>query len=147
MSEQSFGNNSGTILDQFPRPACTRLLGYEFLSVDRVAQSMRVAFDSTERFLNSAGSIQGGFLAAMLDDTMGSMVVVLTEGEKVPSSVDIHTQYLRPAMPGRLTCEARLNHATNSTAFIEATLYNEAGEAVASATQTARLFPFRKLKE
>jgi len=148
MSEQhSYGGKSGTALDDFPQPACAKLLGYECLSVDRETQSMRVAFEATAALLNPAGTVQGGFLTAMLDDTMGSMMVVLTDGEKVPSSVDIHTQYYRPAKVGRIICEARLNHTTNSTAFIEATLYNESGDAIAAATQTARLFPFRRPKD
>ena len=136
-------NNSGTALDNFPTPPCARTLGYRFLSVDCEAQSMRVQFEATPEMLNPAGTVQGGFLIAMLDDVMGSMIVVLTDGEKIPASVDLHNQFLRPAKPGAFVGEARLIHMTNSTAFTEATLYNEAGEAVATARQTQRLFPAR----
>lgn len=136
--------NSGTVLDHFPTPPCARLLGYEFLSVDREAKSMRVRFQATPEMLNPAGTIQGGFLTAMLDDVMGSMMVVLTEGEKGPVSVDLHMQFLRPAKPGVFIGEARVTHMTNSTSFTEATLYDEAGEAVAIARQTQRLFPIKR---
>ena len=148
MSDQRpFGGGvSGTALDDFPRPSCAETLGYEFISIDREAKAMKVAFAGTEALLNPAGTIQGGFLTAMLDDAMGSMLVALFNGEKLPSSVDIHTQYLRPAQLGRFICEARLKYATNSTAFVEATLYNDANEAVAHAVQTARLFPARGRK-
>ena len=135
---------TGTALDDFPEPPCAKLLGFKFLSVDRDAQSMRVAFFATPEMLNPAGGVQGGFVTAMLDDVMGSILVVLTNGEKAPSSVDLHTQFLRPARPGRLIGEARVKHMTNSTAFTEATLYNDAGEAVAAAMQTQRLFPIRR---
>ncbi len=143
MSETSFGGGMGTALDMIPQPACAAFLGYEFLSVDREANAMRVAFQATEAMFNPLGGVQGGFLTAMLDDAMGSMVVVLTNGEKAPASVDIHTQYFRPAGAGRLICEAELVHMTKSTAFIRATLYNEAGEKIAAATQSARLFDFK----
>ncbi|MEL7486705.1 MAG: PaaI family thioesterase [Pseudomonadota bacterium] len=135
---------TGTALDGFPQPPCAKLLGFEFLSVDREALSMRVAFQATPDMLNPAGTVQGGFLTAMLDDVMGSMLVVLSDGEKAPASVDLHMQFLRPAKPGRLVGEARVKHQTNSTAFTEATLYDEAGAALAAATQTQRLFPVRR---
>ncbi len=134
---------TGTVLDAMPAPPCARLLRYRFLSVDRAAKTMRVSFTASSDMLNPAGTIQGGFLTAMLDDVMGSMIVVLTDGEKYPASIDLHARFLRPAKPGALTGEARLAHMTSSLAFTEADLYDEAGELVASAIQTQRLFPIR----
>lgn len=135
---------TGTVLDQMPQPPCAKMLGYEFLSADRDALSMKVRFLATPEMLNPAGNVQGGFLTAMLDDVMGSMLVVLTDAEKGPVSVDLHMQFLRPAKPGLFVGEARIIHMTNSTAFTEATLYDEAGEAVATARQTQRLFPIKR---
>jgi len=143
-NKASFGVGSGTALDGMPQPPCAKFLGYEFLSVDRAAKSVRVKFTATAGMLNPVGTVQGGFLSAMLDDAMGSMVVVLTDGEKGPMSVDLHTQFFRPGKPGALIAEARLKHMTRSTVFTEATLYDEAGKAVAAATQTARLFPLKE---
>ena len=140
MAEKTkFGGGKGTALDHMPTPACAAFLGYEFLSIDREAKTMRIAFQGTQEMLNPHGGVQGGFLTAMLDDASGSMVVALTDGAKGPASVDIHTQYFKPAGVGRLICEAELVHMTKSTVFTRATLYNEAGEKIASATQTARL--------
>ena len=107
---KTFGGESGTVLDSIPQPSCAAFLGYEFLSVDHEARSMRVRFQGTDKMLNPRGGVQGGFLTAMLDDAMGSMIVVLTKGRKGPASVDIHTQYLRPAAPGPLTCDAEVVH-------------------------------------
>ncbi|MEO0880633.1 MAG: PaaI family thioesterase [Pseudomonadota bacterium] len=140
----AYGGSTGTVLDYFPKPPCASLLGYEFVSFDRERQMMRVRFTGTPAMLNPAGSIQGGFLTAMLDDVMGSMLVVLTNGEKGPISVDLHTQFLWPAKPGLITGEARVRHMTNSTAFTEASLTSEDGDLIATAIQTQRLFPVRK---
>ncbi|MEO0398919.1 MAG: PaaI family thioesterase [Pseudomonadota bacterium] len=134
---------TGTALDLSGPPSSAVFLGYEFLSVDRDAQSMRVAFSSNDQMLNPSGNVQGGMLTAMLDDVMGSMMFVLLNGKKTPASVDLHTQFLRPAKPGRFVGEARVKHMTNSTAFVDATLYNDADEAIATAVQTLRLFPVR----
>ena len=52
-------------------PPAARTLGWELLAVDPDAGTIEVAFAAGEAFLNPAGVIQGGFLAAMLDDTLG----------------------------------------------------------------------------
>lgn len=135
----SFGGRSGTVLDGFDMPPCAAFLGYEFVSVDRERRRMRVKFRGSAEMLNPRGGVQGGFLTAMLDDAMGSMVVVLTDGKKGPASVDIHCQFLRPAGVEEIVCEAELVHLTKNSAFTRATLFNKDGEVVATATQTARL--------
>ncbi|MEL7490490.1 MAG: PaaI family thioesterase [Pseudomonadota bacterium] len=141
--ESSFAAGTGTALDQFTMPACSKTLGYEFVSVDRDAQTMEVRFTATADMVNPMGNVQGGFLMAMLDDVMGSMMVVLTDAKKGPVSVDFHTQFLRPAKVGVFVGKGRVKHMTNSTVFTEATLYSTDGEAVASAVQSQRLFPIR----
>src|SRR6201989_2269031 len=61
-----------------------------------------------EQFLNPVGAIQGGFLAAMLDDTLGpALVATLGPGLFAPTT-DLHVQFLRPARPGRLTGRGRI---------------------------------------
>jgi acyl-coenzyme A thioesterase PaaI-like protein len=47
-----------------PPPAAV-LLGWEPVSADPEAGTIEVAFTATTQFLNSAGVIQGGFLAAI----------------------------------------------------------------------------------
>lgn len=133
------GGVSGTALDKFPEPPCAAFLGYEFVSLDREAGTMRVRFTGSRDMLNPRGGVQGGFLTAMLDDAMGSMVVAMTDGKRGPASVDIHTQFLRPAALGPLDCEAELVQMGKTTVFTRATLRNETGDIVAIATQTARL--------
>lgn len=135
----SFGGRSGTVLDDVEMPPCAAFLGYEFLSVDRERRRMRVKFKGSPEMLNPRGGVQGGFLTAMMDDAMGSMVVVLTGGKKGPASVDIHSQFLRPVGAEEIICEAELVHMTKNSAFTRATLYSKEGEVIATATQTARL--------
>lgn len=56
-------------------PAAAVLLGWELVAVDPDAGTIEVAFRATEQFLNPVGVVQGGFLAAMLDDTLGPALV------------------------------------------------------------------------
>jgi hypothetical protein len=62
-----------------PPPAAT-LLGWELVAIDPEAGTIEVAFTASEQFLNPVGAIQGGFLAAMLDDTLGPALVATLGG-------------------------------------------------------------------
>jgi uncharacterized protein (TIGR00369 family) len=90
-----------------PSPTA-RLLGWELLAVDAAAGTIEVAFNATEQLLNPAGVIQGGMLAAMLDDTLGpALVATLEPGEWGPTT-DLHVQFLAPVRPGRLVGRAHV---------------------------------------
>lgn len=135
----SFGGGSGTVLDAMPMPPASKVLGFAFDSIDTHARTMRVLFTPSDSVLNPTGNIQGGMITAMLDEVMGSMLVILMDGKRVPVTVDLHTQFFRPAPLGSYLGEARVKHMTKSTAFTEATLYNKTDDAVALAVQTHRL--------
>ena len=57
-------------------------------------------FQATEQFLNPMGAIQGGFLTAMLDETMGPAAIsALPAGQGVPT-LELKVSFIRPARPG-----------------------------------------------
>ncbi len=56
---------------QLPPPASAKTLGIEFVAIDGEHGTIEVKFEARPEFLNPMGNVQGGFLAAMLDDTMG----------------------------------------------------------------------------
>ena len=58
-----------------PPPPCAKTLGLEFVEIDGERGTIEIRFEAVEMFLNPAGNVQGGFLAAMLDDTMGTALV------------------------------------------------------------------------
>jgi uncharacterized protein (TIGR00369 family) len=119
-----------------PAPAAT-LLGWELVSVDPDAGTIEVAFAATGQFLNPIGVVQGGFLAAMLDDTLGpALVATLGPGQFAPTT-DLHVQFLRPARPGRLTGRGRVVRRGANVAFLAGELLDESGQIVAVATATA----------
>jgi len=80
-------------------PSAARVLGWQLVAVDPSAGTIEISFTATDQFLNPAGDVQGGFLAAMLDDTLGpALVATLGDGEWAPT-IDLHVQFLRPAKP------------------------------------------------
>lgn len=121
-----------------PPPAGV-LLGWRLVAVDPDAGTIEVTFEATERFLNPAGVVQGGLLAAMLDDTLGpALVATLGPGQFAPTT-DLHVQFLRPARPGRLTGRGRVVKRGREVAFLAGELAGEDRRVVATATATAQV--------
>jgi uncharacterized protein (TIGR00369 family) len=126
-----------------PLPPAAVLLGWELVSVDPDAGTIEVAFAASEQFLNPAGVIQGGFVAAMLDDTLGpALVATLGPGQFAPTT-DLHVQFLRPARPGRLTGRGRVVRRGRDVAFLAGELVDESDQIVAVATATAQIRAMR----
>jgi len=126
-----------------PMPPSAVLLGWELVSIDPDAGTIEVAYTATEQFLNPAGAIQGGFVAAMLDDAMGpALVATLGPGQFAPTT-DLHVQFLRPAKPGRFIGRGRVVRRGRDVAFLAGELADESGELVAVATATAQIRTLR----
>jgi uncharacterized protein (TIGR00369 family) len=121
-----------------PPPAAV-LLGWELVAVDPEAGTVEMSFTATEQFLNPFGAVQGGLLAAMLDDTLGpALVATLGPGESAPTT-DLHVQFLRPARPGRLVGRGRIVRKGRDVGFLAGELVDDTGEVVAVATATAQI--------
>jgi uncharacterized protein (TIGR00369 family) len=124
---------------RIPLPAAAATLGWELVSVDPDKGTIEVAFRATEAFLNPAGAIQGGFLAAMLDDTLGpALVAGLDPGDFAPTT-DLHVQFLRPARPGRLLGRGRVVRRGRDIGFLAGELLDADGVVVAVATATVQI--------
>jgi len=117
-------------------PRAAQTLGIRIVHTDAEAGTIETAFHGREEFTNPAGNIQGGFLAAMLDDTMGpALAATLAAGEFAPT-LDLHVQFISPALPGELTGRGRVVRRGGKVCFLSAELMQE-GRLVASATATA----------
>ena len=114
-------------------------LGFELLAADTEAGTIEVAFTATDRFLNPMGIVQGGFLAAMLDGTLGPALMATLEPGWLAPTTDLHVQFLRPAGPGRLIGRGRVVRRGRDVAFLAGELTDEDGVVVAVATATAQI--------
>lgn len=121
---------------KLPVPKCAQTLGITFLSINPEAGSIEVEFEGKEEFANPAGKIQGGFLAAMLDDTMGpALSATLAAGEFAPT-LSLNVQFLSSASPGMLRGVGRVVRRGEAICFLSAEL-SQQGRLVATATATA----------
>jgi len=100
---------------------------------------VRMEFHASEEFLNPAGMVQGGFLTAMLDDTMGPAAIAQLGPGYFTPTLELKVSFLRPSGPGRLVCDGRVVHMGKSVAFLEGSLADDDGKVVATATATARV--------
>ena len=118
-------------------PPAAALLGWKALELE--PGHVRVRYTARPEFGNPQGAIQGGFLAAMLDDAMGPALFTLLGAEQFAPTIEIKVNFLRPARPGPIIAEGRVVHRTRSLAFLEGTLATEDGDLIATGTATARI--------
>ncbi|MCX4825837.1 PaaI family thioesterase [Streptomyces sp. NBC_01142] len=124
-----------------PLPRAAATLGLEFLDADVENGTIELAFTATEDFINPTGNVLGAFLAAMLYDTVGPALLATLEPDQFQSTLELSTHFLRPARPGRIIGKGRVVHRAGDIAFLEATLTNSDGAAIATARATARVIP------
>jgi uncharacterized protein (TIGR00369 family) len=128
-----------TALDRLTPPPSSKLLGWHLLDARPGEGWVRIGFDGKKEFCNPAGFVQGGILSAMLDDTMGPAVFVMTEGRLYTATITMTVNFLAPAKPGPITGEAEVKQLGRTIAFVEGRLIAEDGILLATASASARL--------
>ena len=139
MNEQRTGPFWDTLAGRVPPPPAAVTLGWELVSIAPEKGEIEVRFLAREEFLNPLGTVQGGFLAAMLDDTLGPALVATLEPHEFAPTLELKVQFLRPAVPGPLVGRGRVVHRGGGVAFLAGELYDGDGTPLATATATARL--------
>ena len=96
-----------------------------------------------ERFANPVGIVQGGFIAAFADSSMGASSLTFARERKVFSAnAELKVSFLKPAKVGSLlTCTAQVLSGGSRAAFVEAEVVDEEGRLVAKASSTYILWP------
>lgn len=91
-----------------------------------------------ERFLNPAGVIQGGFLAAMLDSAMGASAVTMVADRRVTvANTEMKVSFLRAAKVNDiLTCVATVLKPGRVISFLEAKITDSDERLIATASST-----------
>jgi uncharacterized protein (TIGR00369 family) len=114
------------------RPPGTETLGFAMLRVDQAKMVMEASF-------------QGGFLCAMLDETMSIAGVVASGMSAFLPTLEMKTSFLRPALPGTLYCVGRVVKWGKVIAFLQGELYDGDRRLLATATSTAMPQPFKSV--
>ena len=120
---------------------CSQLLGRRLVEHDEERGWIKFEFDGRADFVNPAGRIQGGLVTAMIDETMGPVVLLKSGGALYPSSIDVNVSFLSAARPGPLFCEGEVIRLGKSVGFVQGTLSDGDGRVIARATSSVMLVP------
>jgi len=121
---------------ELPPPNAAKTLGISFKAIDPEAGTIEVEFQAEDAFTNPAGNIQGGFLAAMLDDTMGPALSATLGPNEFAPTLNLNVSFERAATVGSIVGKGRVVKRGRDVCFLAAELY-QGGELVASGTATA----------
>lgn len=133
-----------TALDNLAVPPSAKLLGWHLLDARPKEGWIKAGFDGKADFCNPAGFVQGGLLSAMLDDTMGPAVMIMTEGKLYTTTISLTVNFLAPAKPGPIVAEAKVTQLGKTIAFVAGRLTAEDGTLLATASASARLLEAAK---
>jgi len=90
------------VTGKVPMPNAAKLLGWRLLEHLPRSRQVHVMFDATTALTNPLGKVQGGMLAAMLDDCMGPAVYALLDADEVALTVNMSTRFVNPASLGAI---------------------------------------------
>ncbi len=120
-------------------PPCLVDMEGEFLEYEEGLR-LTMRFPVLPRYRNPMGHMQGGFIVAALDNTLGPFSYLIA-----PPSVttSLNTQYLRPATSadGFIVCEARLVERTRNVLHLHGEVRNPAGKVVALCQSMNQILP------
>ncbi|MEM9054554.1 MAG: PaaI family thioesterase [Pseudomonadota bacterium] len=120
-------------------PPAPKHLGWKLLDFDTEKGWIKLGFTPKPQFLNFGGTVQGGFITAMLDDTLGPSAIIKAQKPILTQTIDLHVHFMRPVFLKPITTEGICTRLGRSIAYTEANLFNEDGELCARATSSAKV--------
>ncbi len=121
------------------RAAINDTLGASFIDGNAEQGWIRIRYLGTPAFDNSSGQIQGGILAAMLDNVMSRAVLQRLDNTFVIQTLEMKTSFVAPAPIGAVIGEGQVVRQGRSIVFLEGRLFSEDGALLVTASSTAKL--------
>lgn len=130
---------SSELLSRFEalKSPASRLLGLELIGFDPQQRVARMGFNAQDAFRNVLGGVQGGLVAAMLDEAAGVAARLCLEPDQVLPTLDLRVSFLAAAPLGRLYADTRCLRVGRRAAFLEADLITPDERMVARMNVTA----------
>jgi uncharacterized protein (TIGR00369 family) len=123
---------------------CSAWLGQELLEIDTETGFARIAYGLGEPHFNRFGALHGGAIACVMDDVLAVAAgLVLNWGEIAPT-LEMKVSYLAQGAAGRHVAEARVLKRGRQINFLDATLANDSGKLIATATATIMIAAMKR---
>lgn len=122
-------------------PPTAVLLGFRLLELDSARGWVRARWEAKPEFCNPMGNVQGGILAAMLDDSAAIAAIVKAGERIVVPTLEMKVSFLAPAKQGELFSEGRVVKMGKRVAFLEADIFDPGGKHLARLSCTAMPSP------
>ena len=140
---QKFGENIQDFL--LPPPVFTFMQG-EMLEIDLDNATLTTRFPILESYRNPYGTMQGGMIAAAVDNTLGPLSIIVAP-PNVTRTLEI--KYSRPVRPemGYIVVQGRLVERADPKMVFEARVSGPQGEKLATARATHWIVEMPLLRE
>lgn len=123
---------------------CSAWLGQELLEMDVEAGWVKIAYQLGEPHYNRFGALHGGAIACVMDDVLAVATGLILKWGEIAPTLEMKVSYLNQGGPGRHIGEARVLKRGRQINFLDATLVNDSGKTVATATATIMIAPLKR---
>ena len=130
-ARRAFEDALATYKQDFGTFFLARLLGLE---ITYPAVTCVITFEPADFLFNPQGTLHGGVIATVMDISMGHLLEHVSGSAW--TTLEMKTQYLKPARGGRLTCTGRFLRRGKSVSYLASELVDTDGDLTAFATAT-----------
>lgn len=118
------------------------LLGY-VVDISADDGKGRCVLDIGAQHGNRHGALHGGIIACLLDNAMGYGAAMHTseDGSDKFLTISMNTQFIAPAITGRVTATGKVTGGGRSLMFVEGELHDDNGRLLATATGVYKKVP------
>ena len=121
-------------LNQHKPGNTAKFFNLEFLEQVDDTYKIKVTFPSEST--NPMNMVQGGMIAAAMDDATAMVIISAYEFKKSPLSTDLHVLFHRPVAVGEAVIEVRLIKLGQKLATVEGKLFNADNKLAATLLHT-----------
>jgi len=120
-------------------------LGFnKIIEFSKEESSIKIEYIAEHRHCHSGNIVQGGYVTGWIDSAMAHSVMIPTNFELSPLTLELKITFFKSANPGPVIAEAKVIKLGRSIAFVEGSLFSEDGILIAKGTSTNKLVPMPK---
>tara|TARA_B100000795_G_scaffold262596_1_gene240698 strand:+ start:2672 stop:3091 length:420 start_codon:yes stop_codon:yes gene_type:complete len=120
-------------------------LGFnKIIEFSKEESSIKIEYIAEHRHCHSGNIVQGGYVTGWIDSAMAHSVMIPTNFEFSPLTLELKITFFKSANPGPVIAEAKVIKLGRSIAFVEGSLFSEDGILIAKGTSTNKLVPMPK---